>query len=109
MRERVAGLLHRAGALGAVMELRRRFAPIATLSIVTYHHIADDDPGYPYDPSIADATPAQFRRHLEMIARYCTPIRIDDLVAALDDGAPLPRNPVMVTFDDGYRSCHDVA
>src|SRR5262249_6892257 len=33
---------------------------------------------------------------------------VDALLRALD-GAPLPKNPVMVTFDDGYRSCHDVA
>ena len=45
---------------------------------------------------------------MEMLARYGTPIGIDELVRALD-GAPLPKNPVMVTFDDGYRSCHDVA
>ena len=86
----------------------RRAAPIPTLSIVTYHHIADEDPNYPYDPSISDATPAQFRRQMEMLARYCTPIGIDELVRAID-GAPLPKNPVMVTFDDGYLSCHDVA
>jgi len=107
MRERVADLLHRAGALGAVMELRRH-APVPMLSIITYHHVADHDPAYPYDPNVADATPAQFRRQMEMVARYGTPIGIDDLVRALG-GAPLPNNPVMVTFDDGYLSCHDVA
>ena len=107
MRERVATWLHRAGALGAVMELRRR-APAPMLSILTYHHIADHSPTYPYDPNVADATPAQFRRQMEFVARYGTPIGIDDLIRALA-GGPLPRNPVMVTFDDGYRSCYETA
>jgi len=87
----------------------RRFAPgPATLSILTYHHIADEDPSYPYDPGVADATPAQFRRQMELLARHGTPIGIDELIRAFE-GTPLPKNPVMVTFDDGYRSCHDVA
>jgi peptidoglycan/xylan/chitin deacetylase (PgdA/CDA1 family) len=86
----------------------RRFAPVPNLSIVTYHHIAEDNPEYPYDPTIYDATPSQFRRQLELLARYCTPIGIDELVRAID-GEPLPDNPVMVTFDDGYLSCHDTA
>ena len=107
MRERVAWWLQRTGALGAVMELRRH-TPAPMLSIVTYHHVAAHDPAYPYDPNVADATPTQFRRQMETIARYGTPIGIDDLIRAIG-GAPLPRNPVMVTFDDGYRSCHDVA
>ncbi len=106
-RERVAELLHRAGALGAVMQLKR-FAPVPTVSILTYHHIAEQDPGYPYDPEVADATPVQFRRQLETLARYGTPIGIDELIRALH-GAPLPKNPLMITFDDGYRSCHDTA
>ena len=104
----MAEALHRAGALGVVMRVRR-LAPLpARLTILTYHHIADQDPAYPYDPGVADATPSQFRRQMELVARHGTPIGIDELVRALD-GAPLPRNPVMVTFDDGYRSCHDVA
>jgi len=87
----------------------RRYAPAPILlSIVTYHHVADHDPSYPYDPEVADATPAQFRRRMETLARYGNPIGIDDLIAAIG-GAPLPKNPVMVTFDDGYRSCHDMA
>ncbi|HET9624460.1 MAG TPA: polysaccharide deacetylase family protein [Kofleriaceae bacterium] len=89
------------------MELRR-FTPVPLLSIVTYHHIADQDASYPYDPNVADANPAQFRRQMETLARYGTPIGVDELIRALN-GAPLPKNPVMVTFDDGYRSCHDVA
>src|SRR5262245_60774300 len=107
IRERVAAWLHKAGALRAVMELRR-FTPAPILTILTYHHVADHDPRSPFDRNIADATPAQFRRQMEALARYGTPIGIDELLRALD-GAPLPRNPVMVTFDDGYRSCHDVA
>ena len=107
MRERVAGLLHKVGALGAVMKVRK-LVPMPTLSIVTYHHVADHEPGYPFDPDVADATRVQFKRQMETLARYCTPIRVDDLLRAVEGGS-LPKNPVMVTFDDGYRSCHDVA
>ena len=107
-RERMAEALHRVGALRAVMSLRR-VAPLPSrLAILTYHHVADQDPTYPYDPGVADATPSQFRRQMEVVARHGTPIGIDELVRAVD-GAPLPKNPIMVTFDDGYRSCHDVA
>ena len=87
----------------------RRYAPgPATVSILTYHHVADEDTAYPYDPGVADASPQQFRRQMEILARHGTPIGIDELIRAVE-GAPLPKNPVMVTFDDGYRSCHDVA
>jgi peptidoglycan/xylan/chitin deacetylase (PgdA/CDA1 family) len=108
VRERLAKALHRAGALDAVMKLRRA-APIpGMLSILTYHHIAEHDPRYPYDPGVADATPDQFRRQMELVAKLATPVTIADVVRALD-GEALPKNPVMVTFDDGYKSCREVA
>jgi peptidoglycan/xylan/chitin deacetylase (PgdA/CDA1 family) len=100
-------LLDRTGVLNVAMQLRRA-APIATVSIVTFHRIAEVDAHEPYDPDVIDATPAQFRRHVETLARIGTPIGIDTLLGALDGGR-LPRNPVMITFDDGYRSCRDVA
>ena len=86
----------------------RRIVPLQQVRILTYHHVNEHDDAYPYDPDVADASPAQFRRQMEMLARYGTPIGIDELLRAVD-GEPLPKNPVMVTFDDGYRSCHDVA
>jgi peptidoglycan/xylan/chitin deacetylase (PgdA/CDA1 family) len=107
-REQLASALFGSGALGALMRLRK-LAPVpTTVTILTYHHIADEDPGYAFDPGVADAAPAQFKRQLELVARYGTPVTIAQLVRALD-GEPLPKNAVMITFDDGYRSCHDVA
>jgi peptidoglycan/xylan/chitin deacetylase (PgdA/CDA1 family) len=107
-RERLAIWLERVGALRAMMQLRRLAPLSSTVAIVTYHHIADDDASYAYDPGVADAAPSQFRRQIELLARWGTPIGVDDLLAAFD-GEPLPKNAVMVTFDDGYRSCREVA
>jgi peptidoglycan/xylan/chitin deacetylase (PgdA/CDA1 family) len=101
--------LNRVGLFRRVMQLRR-LAPMPIVSIVTFHHVhdvAEHPDGYPYDPDVADATPRQFRRHLETLARIGTPIGMTDLLRGLG-GAALPSNPMMITFDDGYRSCHDV-
>jgi peptidoglycan/xylan/chitin deacetylase (PgdA/CDA1 family) len=107
LRERLAALLDRTGALAAAVRLRRS-APVSTVSIVTFHRIAEADDGEPYDPDVVDATPAQLRRHVETLARIGTPIGMDTLLRALDGGG-LPPSPVMITFDDGYRSCREIA
>ena len=107
LRERVASLLFRTGALSAVMRARG-VAKVPLVSIYTFHHIADHHPDYLFDPGVADASPVQFRRQLEMLLRWANPISLDDLLAALD-GQPLPANPVMITFDDGYASNYHTA
>jgi peptidoglycan/xylan/chitin deacetylase (PgdA/CDA1 family) len=107
LHERLAQLLEGAGALELALRARR-LVPLSTISIVTFHRIAEPAAGDPFDPDVVDATPAQFRRHVETLARIGTPIGMDQLIAAID-GAALPANPVMITFDDGYRSCRQVA
>jgi peptidoglycan/xylan/chitin deacetylase (PgdA/CDA1 family) len=107
LRERVAGLLHRTGLLDVALwaGAGRRHPAV---SVFTFHHVAEPGAGYPFDPEVADTTPRQFHRQLELLGRRFSVVGIDDLCRALD-GAPLPRNPALITFDDGYRSCHDVA
>lgn len=107
LHERLAAVLDRTGALDTVMQLRR-VAPIRTVSVVTFHRIDEPSQDAPYDPDTVDATPAQFRRHVETLARIGTPISMEALLAGLE-GAELPPNPVLITFDDGYRSCRDIA
>jgi peptidoglycan/xylan/chitin deacetylase (PgdA/CDA1 family) len=108
IRSRIASALHQLGALKAVMNLRSSVhAPF--LSVYTFHHIADvDDATYRFDTNVADATPAQFRRWMENVASMATPVSIDQLCGALD-GKSLPKNPVVITFDDGYLSNYTTA
>lgn len=106
-RERVAAWLDRTGALEVALRARG-LAGFSTVSIVSFHRIAEPGEVGAFDPDVVDATPAQFRRHVETLARIGTPIGMATLLDALD-GAALPPNPVMITFDDGYRSCRDSA
>jgi peptidoglycan/xylan/chitin deacetylase (PgdA/CDA1 family) len=50
-----------------------------------------------------------FEDHCDVIGRACQPISLHDWRAALDGGRPLPPRPVLVTFDDGYRSVFEAA
>jgi len=45
-----------------------------------------------------------FMSHCRLLRDTCHPISVDDLRAALEGRASLPDRPVLITFDDGYRS-----
>jgi peptidoglycan/xylan/chitin deacetylase (PgdA/CDA1 family) len=45
-----------------------------------------------------------FMSHCRLIRDTCHPISLDDLRAAMDGRSRLPERPVLITFDDGYRS-----
>jgi peptidoglycan/xylan/chitin deacetylase (PgdA/CDA1 family) len=46
----------------------------------------------------------ELRAHLRLLRRTCHPISLAQWRAALAGGPPLPRRPVLITFDDGYRN-----
>jgi hypothetical protein len=106
-RQRIADALHALGALGLALTVRRS-AKLPLLSVVTYHHIYQPTAGYPFDDAVADASPAQFRRQLELLRERCTLVNLAQVIDGLR-GVPLPPNPVLIAFDDGYKSNLDVA
>jgi hypothetical protein len=61
---------------------------VPTLSIITYHHLANEEASYPYDPSIADATPTVPPPELLALLHAD---RHEELVRAID--ARRPKNP----------------
>jgi peptidoglycan/xylan/chitin deacetylase (PgdA/CDA1 family) len=63
------------------------------------------EPSFP-DLHVAEDT---FDAHCRMIAATCHPISLDDWRAASHGARTLPERPVLVTFDDGYRSVYEVA
>jgi len=48
-------------------------------------------------------TPSNFEAALKFLARYYTPVRLQDVLAA-SEGGSLPQRALLVTFDDGYAS-----
>nr|WP_314806252.1 polysaccharide deacetylase family protein [uncultured Selenomonas sp.] len=54
--------------------------------------------------------PDQFEAQMAYLAEEgYTPITIDEMMDALENGAPLPEKPVIITFDDGYADNYEYA
>jgi peptidoglycan/xylan/chitin deacetylase (PgdA/CDA1 family) len=99
--------MDRVGALTALMHLRAR-RPAQALPILAYHRVFDVPPGYPFDTGVIDCTPAAFDEQMATLRRHFSVVGIDEVLAFVA-GEPLPPNPVMITFDDGYVDNHNLA
>jgi peptidoglycan/xylan/chitin deacetylase (PgdA/CDA1 family) len=107
-RVQLAQALDRVGLWGLVLEARARsFLPGKKLTVLTFHRVARAGAAG-FDPDVSDTTPEAFDRQVAMLKRYFTLIDTAELDAHRA-GAPLPRNPALITFDDGYRDNHDEA
>lgn len=99
-----AALKRRLLALGHYRRALRcsRFPGVAVLG---YHGLRSD--AWP-DGSMAfenlHLRASTFDAQCRVIRDTCDPISLDDWRAALSGGTPLPPRPVLITFDDGYRS-----
>ena len=68
-----------------------------------YHQVSPEPPA-----SFSDwvVSPDTFGRQMRWLAGSgYTPITLDALRSNRVDGAALPRRPVVITFDDGFRDC----
>jgi peptidoglycan/xylan/chitin deacetylase (PgdA/CDA1 family) len=100
-------MVDRVGVSRVALSLRR--AASAWITVLTYHRVARSGDPTVIDDRVVDVSPEQLARHLRFIKRWFDPIGIDQLYAFVRGRGRLPRNPLMVTFDDGYRDNHDVA
>jgi len=74
-------------------------ARLARVPVIMYHDIL------PKKEVFFDITPEEFEQHLQLLQENgVTPISLNQLVAHLRTGLPLPEKPILLTFDDGYGS-----
>jgi peptidoglycan/xylan/chitin deacetylase (PgdA/CDA1 family) len=75
----------------------------AAVPILMYHVINAPPPGAPY-PELW-TPPTTFAGQMAALRRAgYRAVTLDRVLAAWDHGAPLPRRPLVVSFDDGYLS-----
>lgn len=102
-RERVAQAIDRLGISAAITALHARIRP-TWLTVLTYHRVGTWSENGLLRKDDYDATEAQFDAELAYLKKYFRFVSSEDVIAFLD-GAPLPPNPVMLTFDDGCVEC----
>jgi peptidoglycan/xylan/chitin deacetylase (PgdA/CDA1 family) len=94
------GLLAGCGGSSAAQPVNKTAAQVP---ILMYHHIAAPPDSHNERESRLAVPPAQLEEELAYFQRAgYTTITLDELTAALSDGAALPDKPVILTFDDGY-------
>lgn len=74
------------------------------LPVLMYHHIAEE--------AVNDmtVTPETFRAQMQALADAgYTAVTLSEITDYVFDGEPLPENPVLITFDDGYESNYTYA
>jgi peptidoglycan/xylan/chitin deacetylase (PgdA/CDA1 family) len=106
-RTALAAALDRLSVPQFVMSLRQK-API-WLTVLTYHRVARAGAASILDDGVVDVTPELLEKQLSFIRRWFQPVGMNDLLAFEQRREGLPNNPVLVTFDDGYRDNHDIA
>jgi peptidoglycan/xylan/chitin deacetylase (PgdA/CDA1 family) len=81
------------------------------LRVLAYHRVLprQDVDRFPYDIELVSAWEDEFDWQIGHLARHYAVITPGELARLTDAGKPLPRNAVMITFDDGYRDNHDIA
>ena len=77
---------------------------LTAVPILMYHHV-NDLPRAVVDAYLRDLTVpvAEFRRQLQFLeAGGASAVGLAELTGYMQGGEPLPRRPVILTFDDGY-------
>ena len=93
--------------LQAIGHYRRALAQttLPGVAVLCYHGVRDDDMAPGTIPFQYLHIPAStLESHCRLIRECCDPISLDDWRAASAGRAQLPKRPVLITFDDGYRS-----
>lgn len=106
-RQRLAQRAHAWGLLPLLQRARRALRH--DLRVFAYHRVRTLDASFTFDPMLVSALPEAFAGQMRWLRDRFRPVRCEQVVEALEGGAPLPRDAALVTFDDGYDDNYHVA
>lgn len=81
-------------------KLERRGQKRSCLRVLAYHRIDGHRQADPYYPGLISAAPQQFAAQMSFVAEHYCVCSMDQVVSAAKRNCSLPRNSVLLTFDD---------
>jgi peptidoglycan/xylan/chitin deacetylase (PgdA/CDA1 family) len=97
MKQTLVSLMHGAGAFAPFRMLNRNKA-----LILMYHRFRETADGW--------STSARcFSEQLDYLSEHYRIVTLSELAGYLTSGRPVPPGLAVITIDDGYRDCYDVA
>jgi len=92
-----------------VESMSQNYGPCAKVSVLMYHHIQDEKTAKEKGQMSLTVTPEFFRKHLEYLRdNGYSVITMTELKNFFSGGPNLPKKPVMITIDDGYKDNYEV-
>jgi len=77
--------------------------------ICIFYHVVSDQPVIHTDHLYAHRPLELFENDLQFLSQNYAPITYDQLRQNREEGQPLPKNAVHLSFDDGFAECFDLA
>lgn len=79
------------------------------ITILLYHGVTKEDSYGIENYSAKHINDNTFARQMKYISENCSPISIDDYLSSYLNNLTLPKNSVIVSFDDGFRNNYTTA
>lgn len=79
------------------------------LFILAYHRVLSKIDDFAFDEGVISVTPDVFEEEIRFCKKYFTVINFKVLKEYVENKAALPPNPLIITFDDGYRDNFECA
>ena len=73
-----------------------------SIPVLCYHSVNEV-----WDDDVDPMHPRLFEEHLDFLIKYYQPISLTEWINSTFYGLDLPKNPVLITFDDGYKDNYD--
>lgn len=105
----LAAALCNTGILGLIGKLNSLLTK--KIIVLAYHRVVDIEnlDNFPFDPNLISASSDSFSRQMDYIKDHFNCISLQDLIDHLNNKLLLPKRPIIITFDDGYRDNYEIA
>jgi len=79
------------------------------LRVLTYHRVAEPKETPMLDPRIISSTPTVFAQHMEYLVKNHDVVSMAQVLEAIENEKRLPKDAILITFDDAYRDFRENA